>query len=42
MVNVKKKQRREQRLEKKRQDEKLCYRRIKNDPVKYAELKEKE
>lgn len=42
MANVKKKQTREERLEKKRQAEKLRYQRIKNDPVKNAELKEKE
>ncbi|CAF4951139.1 unnamed protein product [Pieris macdunnoughi] len=42
MANVKKKQTREERLEKKRQTEKLRYQRIKNDPVKNAKLKEKE
>ncbi|KAF5276899.1 hypothetical protein FQA39_LY06450 [Lamprigera yunnana] len=42
MANVKKKQTRDERLEKKRQAEKLRYQRIKNDPVKNAELKEKE
>ncbi|CAH0731052.1 unnamed protein product, partial [Brenthis ino] len=42
MANVKMKQTREERLEKKRQAEKLRYQRIKNDPVKNAELKEKE
>ncbi|KAL4712046.1 hypothetical protein ACJJTC_003713 [Scirpophaga incertulas] len=42
MVNVKKKQTREEKLEKKRQAERLRYQRIKNDPVKNAELKEKE
>ncbi|XP_039763047.1 ATP-dependent RNA helicase DBP3-like isoform X2 [Pararge aegeria] len=42
MANAKKKQTREERLEKKRQAEKLRYQRIKNDPVKNAELKEKE
>lgn len=42
MVNVKKKQTREERLEKKRQAERLRYQRIKNDPIKNAELKEKE
>lgn len=42
MANVKKKQTREERLEKKRQAEKLRYQRLKNDPVKNAELKEKE
>ncbi|KAF5279395.1 hypothetical protein FQA39_LY05505 [Lamprigera yunnana] len=42
MANVKKKQTREERLEKKGQAEKFRYQRIKNDPVKNAELKEKE
>lgn len=42
MANVKKKQTREERLEKKRQAEKLRYQKIKNDPVKNAQLKEKE
>ncbi|KAL3276308.1 hypothetical protein HHI36_024243 [Cryptolaemus montrouzieri] len=41
-MKVKKKQTREERLEKKRQAEKLRYQRIKNDPVKNAQLKEKE
>ena len=36
------KQTREEKLEKKRQAQKLRYQEIKNDPVKYAELKEKE
>lgn len=41
MANVKKKQTRQERL-KKRQAEKLLYQRIKNDPARNAELKEKE
>lgn len=42
MANKKKKQTREERLEKKRQAERLRYQRLKRDPVKNAELKEKE
>lgn len=41
-MNVKKKQSREEILEKKRRAEKLRYERLKNDPVKNAELKGKE
>ena len=42
MANIKKKQTREERLQKKREAERLRYQRLKNDVIKNAELKEKE